>query len=757
MKRRRHAGLGDYLAVGFCGLASLLSVLIAFVIGDHAVRQAKREVGLGLVDLARQIADKLDSGMQERYREVQLMSRRPDLVGAGSNIHTRRAVLDERQATYPHYAWIGMAGPDGRVIAATRRMFEGTDVSARPWFRSALKGLHVVDVSEAGPAPESRPDANAASRFVDIAFPYSTHDSEVAGVLAVHLSWNWAREVRDSVVLPSSGHRNIQALIVSETGKVLLGSGKHTSIPARTLSSALRNADGYLEDTWTDGGFLVGHASTRGYRDYPGLGWRVVVRQEADEAYRTARALQKRVMLAGVAAALLSSLLGYLMARYLARPLRDLAATAERIKSAQAHAIALPPRAYSEVRALVDALNRLISGLLQREQALDELNRTLEQRVARRTEELEQARAQAHADEARIQTIIENAPDAFISISAKGDIRDWNPAAQRLFGWRREEVGGRSYVELLIPPRFRQGHETVLQGLCGGTAGTPRQRFEWLLLDRRGEEVAVEVTVGRAATPNGDYFGVFVHDISERKRVERMKKEFISTVSHELRTPMTSINASLLMLSQGMAGELPRDAGMLIDVACRSTERMIRLVNDMLDMEKIESGNLQFEIRSQPLSPLLRQAIDTVAGTAAARDVRLVVDGDATGLEVLADHDRIIQVLVNLLSNAIKFSPAGGVVHVRVEQEENAVSVAVCDQGRGIPAEFQDRIFQRFAQADSSDSRRREGTGLGLAICKAIIEEHGGDIGFVSQPDHGTQFYIVLPQQTRCPGPAAPH
>jgi signal transduction histidine kinase len=281
--------------------------------------------------------------------------------------------------------------------------------------------------------------------------------------------------------------------------------------------------------------------------------------------------------------------------------------------------------------------------------------------------------------------------------------------------------------------------------LDGGTAG-PRERFEWLLLDRRGAELAVEVTVGRAATADGDYFGAFLHDISERKRVERMKKEFISTVSHELRTPMTSMNASLSMLAQGMAGELPADARMLIDIACQSTERMIRLVNDMLDMDKIESGNIQFAIAPQPLQPLLRQALDAVGGSAADRGVRTVVDGDTAGIDVLADHDRIIQVLVNLLSNAIKFSPAGGVVHVRVEQEEQGVSIAVCDQGKGIPAEFQDRIFEKFAQADSSDSRRREGTGLGLAICKAIVDQHGGDIGFISAPGHGTQFFIVLPR-----------
>lgn len=743
--------MGAYLALGFCGLASLLSVVLALVIGDLATRQAKRDLGTALADRARQIADRLDRGMQERYREVQLMARRPDLVAAGTGVAMRRAVLNERQGTFPHYAWIGLASLDGRVIAATQGMLEGADVSARPWFRGALAGTHVTDVHEAvllaGLLPAT---GTGPKRFVDIAFPYHAPGGAVAGVLGVHLSWDWARDVRDSVIAPDGARGSLQALIADAGGKVLLGPDGRPGLPAHTRAALQRDASGYLDDAWTDGPYLVGYARTRGYRDYPGLGWHVVVRQQAGEVYAGVRMLQRRVMLAGIAAAVLASLLGYFLARYLARPLRDLATTAERIENAQAHAVAVPPRAYAEIGALAHTLNRLVSGLLQRSAALDELNRTLEERVSRRTDELEQARARARADEVRIQTIIDSAPDAFFSIAMDGSIRDWNPAAQRLFGWRREEAAGRSYVDLLIPPRFRPGHARALQHLGGGGSTAevlPRQRFEWLLLDRRGAEVAVEVTVGRATMPGGDYIGAFVHDISERKRVEKMKKEFISTVSHELRTPMTSINASLSMLSQGMAGELAPDVRMLIDVACESTERMIRLVNDMLDMEKIEAGSMQYALRRQPLAPLLRQALDTVAGSAAARGVRTALDGDPAGIEVLADHDRIIQVLVNLLSNAIKFSPADGVVHVRVEQDEHGVSVAVCDQGKGIPAEFQDRIFQRFAQADSSDSRRREGTGLGLAICKAIVEQHGGEIGFVSSPDHGTQFYVVLPRQ----------
>lgn len=743
---RYRAGIGTYLALGFCGLATVLSIILAEVIGNLAAAQAKHDIGSSLANLAQQTANNLDRGMQERYREVELMARRPDLTAPNSDAATRRAVLDERQATFPHYAWIGIAGLDGRVISSTQGMLEGADVSGRPWFRNALAGIHLGDVHEAKLLAKLLPSVNGEpKRFVDIAFPYPAGKGEAVGVLGVHLSWEWAREVRDSVIPPVSESRSLHAMIADTQGAIKLGPRGLDALPPGTLEALRRQPSGYRIEDWPDGSFLVGYARTQGRGDYPGLGWSIVVRQDLQEAYERVRSLQQRVMLIGIAAAVLSSLLGYFLARRLARPLRELAESAQRIHDAEARSIPLPQRAYAEVQKLALALNGLVSGLLQRTGELDELNRTLEQRVAERSSELARVMARAHADELRVQTIIDSAPDAFISVDLEGRIRDWNPAAQRTFGWRHEEVAGRSYVELLIPPRFRDGHESLLRALGGDATMLPRQRFAWQVLDRRGAEIPVEVTVGVAETVDGHYLGAFVQDISERKRMELMKTEFISTVSHELRTPMTSINASLSMLVQGMAGELAPDVRMLIDIASQSSERMVRLVNDILDMEKIESGKMDYDIRPQPVAPLLRQALDAVAGNAAARRVQTVLDDRAPDALVLADHDRIIQVFVNLLSNAVKFSLPEGVVTVRVERAAQMVSIAVCDQGSGIPAEFHDRIFQKFAQADSSDSRSREGTGLGLSICKGIVDQHGGALYFKSEPGQGTQFFVELP------------
>ena len=226
----------------------------------------------------------------------------------------------------------------------------------------------------------------------------------------------------------------------------------------------------------------------------------------------------------------------------------------------------------------------------------------------------------------------------------------------------------------------------------------------------------------------------------------RLKDEFLATVSHELRTPLTAIYASLDMLHSGMGGELPADARELIGISLKSAERLVRLVNDVLDVEKIESRSMAYHRVPQPLLPLVEQAITATQSYADQYQVEFELNAAAESAVVSVDADRIIQVIVNLLSNAAKFSPAGGaVVHVSVRQLPGAMRVSVKDAGSGIPEAFRDRIFQRFAQVDASDRRQKGGTGLGLNICKSIIEEHQGTIDFVSEAGKGCEFYFDLP------------
>ena len=235
--------------------------------------------------------------------------------------------------------------------------------------------------------------------------------------------------------------------------------------------------------------------------------------------------------------------------------------------------------------------------------------------------------------------------------------------------------------------------------------------------------------------------------LDERRRMEALKDEFISLVNHELRTPLTSIHGALGIINTKLGGELPEEARRLLDIAYRNSRRLARLVDDVLDLQKIESGTVTFAMQAQPLRPLLEHAVEANQPYAAQLGVTLVLGDAPPAVQVAVDGDRVIQVLTNLLSNAAKFSPPGERVAVSAASCAGSWRVAVTDHGPGIPESFRGRVFQRFAQADSSTTRPRGGTGLGLSICKAIVERMGGRIGFETTPGRGTTFYFDLPME----------
>jgi signal transduction histidine kinase len=231
----------------------------------------------------------------------------------------------------------------------------------------------------------------------------------------------------------------------------------------------------------------------------------------------------------------------------------------------------------------------------------------------------------------------------------------------------------------------------------------------------------------------------------ERKRLAQLQDEFISTVSHELRTPLTSISGSLGLLVAKAGGDLPVTAARLIAIAYKNSQRLVRLVNDILDIEKMESGQVPFNLGQIEVRSLVEQAIDANREFAQGCGVGLRLE-ESSLHQVSADPDRLMQVVTNLLSNAIKFSPPGADVVVAIENVGQCVRISVRDQGSGIPANFKHRIFEKFAQADTSNQRQKGGTGLGLSIVKQIVLRLGGEVGFRDAPGGGTIFYVDLPR-----------
>ncbi|WP_150911564.1 PAS domain-containing protein [Marinobacter halotolerans] len=236
-----------------------------------------------------------------------------------------------------------------------------------------------------------------------------------------------------------------------------------------------------------------------------------------------------------------------------------------------------------------------------------------------------------------------------------------------------------------------------------------------------------------------------IEDISERKKVDRMKSEFISTVSHELRTPLTSITGSLGLIAGGSLGALPEQVERMIAIAYRNSEQLKQLVDDLLDMEKLVSGKMTLNMAPESIPPIIRDSIERLRTYAVDCGVSVVLLEDSGLPEITTDKSRLNQAFSNLLSNAIKFSPLQGKVTVTLEQKENHFEIRVTDQGPGVPESFRSRIFQKFAQADSSATRSIGGTGLGLAITREIMTQMGGEVGFESEEGRGANFWLKLP------------
>lgn len=317
---------------------------------------------------------------------------------------------------------------------------------------------------------------------------------------------------------------------------------------------------------------------------------------------------------------------------------------------------------------------------------------------------------------------------------------------------------GYTQAELLrmTPMQIRPGvsEDQYRRSIAPLLAGElPSLLYESDLQRRDGSLLPVDVSLQVIRRPDeADVLIAIARDATGRKKVERMKTEFVSTVSHELRTPLTSIRGSLGLLAGGAAGELPERAGQLARIALENSDRLMLLINDILNIEKMESGNVPFDVRPEPVRQLLAQAIEANAAYGQQFEVRFELAVAIPDCLVALDCNRFMQVMANLLSNAAKYSPPGGVVAVRAVRDAGMVRIEITDRGPGIPPEFRAKMFGKFSQADASDTRPHGGTGLGLNIVRSIMQRHGGDIDYVTTTESetpgrsGTTFIVRFPE-----------
>ena len=345
-----------------------------------------------------------------------------------------------------------------------------------------------------------------------------------------------------------------------------------------------------------------------------------------------------------------------------------------------------------------------------------------------------------------------------ITTDTKGLITMFNAGAEKMLGYDAEEmIAKETPAKIHLPAEVRERGLELSQKFKKDITGfrvfvelpeiQGSETREWTYIKSDGSKIIVILSVTAIRSSSGEiigYLGV-AQDITERKRLENMKNEFVSTVSHELRTPLTSISGTLKLINGGVVGDIPKKAEELLEIATGNTERLSLLINDLLDMEKIASGKMDFKLRSQPLTPIIEHALNMNESYANQYNVTLCLHDRPQNLLVNVDAHRLLQVMSNFLSNAAKFSNPGDDVEIYIKQEGDFVRVAVSDHGPGISQQFTKHIFSKFSQADSSDSRVKGGTGLGLAISKELVTNMKGDIGFDSKEGEGSTFWFILP------------
>lgn len=691
--RRLMIGLIISLSLGMTPLTLVL-------VKNELIERAGETVALGAAD----IADKLDIVLTERVGDIQAFAQSPLLIRQDhAEILT---YLEELHTIYPLYRRLSLVDLDGRLIASTEAPGEGETVVSPSIIQATLR--------EAGPHVELVPrQGHPGGSLHSVRFSARLHDQNwhIQGAIVSEIDQDMIRQFVTQTTRreqTSSWHPEIQEFaVLSPAGDILLASEKPPddtpSVPPASLTSAMRahqGKTGYVEEVDRANGrnALTGYARMAGPKNAPDFQWSILVRVDRAAVLQSIWTVLWKLV--GIGEICLIPLLGLF---YWAR----------------------------------------------HRQSVEESQSAL-------------ARRALEANEARIRKILDIALDAVVTIDDRGAVTGWNPQAEQIFGWKSAEVIGQSLTNTIIPPRYREAHERGLRRYAQtGTGSVLNKRIEITALDRTGREFPIELSITPMHLDGKTIFSAFLRDITERKQAEdelrraqtaaesasRAKTEFLANMSHELRTPLNAIvGTSDLLLKTPLTSEQRQCALM----SQRSSQALLRLVNDVLDLAKIEAGTVRMETapfdlkelfeRTKRIMELRRHRRDVALTLAIAPDVPAQLGGDGFRLQ---------QILLNLLGNALKFTEHGSVSLAVSRNNTHAqrpdLRFEVSDTGIGIPADRLEHIFDRFTQVDSGDSRKYGGTGLGLSICKQLTQLMEGTIQVASELGKGSTFTVVLP------------
>ena len=725
------------LVAAALALLSGLAVAAAVATTEQtATREARKAATDGVASLAALLRDRLDRAVFERYRDIYIASTlaldRPGMEGDW------RRVVDRLRATYPDYVWIGLVAADGRIIAASGGHLEGTDASGRTWFQEGLRGRYVGDIHDPDALAEVAAGDSVTQRLLDIASPVHDGTGTVIGVLGAHLNWGWL----EAILAPRSPSLEsaVEVFLVSGGRRVLAATESYDLDTLNAERGGLALASDAEEmEFWAEGGrYIVGMSLSEGYRLFPGLGWRVIVRKPVGTAFASVDELRRELIGVGAAITLGFVVAGWLVATLITRRLRAISRAADRIRAGEADVVLPSPGRFAEAASLTLSLRALVDELTHREATIRARGVEIERR------------------QRFLTAILTSMQDALL-VAQDGTVVFANESCATLFGVPDgSALTGRHALGL-----FRSGDAPVIDERLRGAHLAPgvAPALELEILRPDGKSAAVELRAARFVDETGLATLVMLRDITQRRQTERQLQralrleavgQLTGGMAHDFNNLLSVILGNLELLEEHLADD--PDALELAEAAMQASLRGGELTRQLLAFS-----------RRQPLEPkvfdlndLVRETAQLLRRTLGARIlVRLTLTDGLWPL--VADPAQLESALINLGINARDAMPKGGTLTIetanrRIGARDTAeagdlapgdyVMLSVSDTGMGMTPEILDRAFEPFFTTKPEG----EGTGLGLAMIWGFAKQSRGHARLQSEPGRGTTVQLLFPR-----------
>jgi len=745
-------GLRHYLTVAFTIVATVPVLVLGLWVEKTSMEKELAAVSEKHLLLATSTTAALDRYARDAKGVFSLFA---------ESVHSRASPAELDLAQKFGFRYIHLHAPDGSEIA--RMSFdEAADNGISP---QIFKVLYGQSGDEAAFSPVMDDGAGAPTLFLTKRL--------ATGQLAIGaLNLDYIRKMQSAISFGRKGH----SAIVDRRGNTMAHPRPEWQQQITNLS-AVKPVELMMAGKSGVAKFFspaMGKDMITGYSTVPETGWGVMVPQPLEELEERAGDVKKMALGLIVIGLVAAALISWALAGLLVRPLEAVINAARWFSKGylDTRVQAMPDGYPQEFRDLGSSVNAMIrdvaKGIVEREDAerdlqithdhlghmtnrLQNLNRELESRVEERSSDLlEEINQRSELAEAlqlsnlRLKDFAESASDWFWEMDENLRWSYFSDKFTLITGISTDQLLGRTFEESGVfdeTDRPCQAHMAELQ------AHHAFRNFEHYLTRANGESVYVSISANPIFDENGAFAGYrgTGTDVTERRMLDRMKTEFITTVSHELRTPLTSIHGALGLLASDVFGSLSGEANGLLEIAKLNSDRLLKVIDDVLDVEKLEKGILEIDYRPVNLSKLVADTVAEHAGLSRKQNIDIQLLDPAPDLKIQGDARRLAQAIGNLLSNAVKFSDDGRAVEVALTRDGDRARISIHDSGPGIPKIFRDHIFDRFALVDSSDRRQVGGTGLGLYIAKSIIDRHQGSIGFQSEEGVGSTFFIELP------------